>query len=94
MKAGEASPGKRELILQPDIHDEIAAAVEQKLGHRPVTARRPVIVVERTEIRQLFWRYFVRPRFAGCAVLSLTELSPDVELLPLGYIAPGGGERI
>lgn len=72
------------LALEPEITQEILAAIRKELGHRSPTAQRPVLLTAQ-DVRR-FVRKLVELEFPEVDVLSFQELSPDLNVQPLGRI--------
>lgn len=72
------------LALEPEITQEILAAMRKDLSHRSPTAQRPVLLTAQ-DVRR-FVRKLVELEFPEVDVLSFQELSPDLNVQPLGRI--------
>ena len=72
------------LALEPEITQEILAALRKELGQRGPTSQRPVLLTAQ-DIRR-FVRKLVELEFPEIGVLSFQELSPDLNVQPLGRI--------
>ena len=73
------------LALEPEVTQEVLAAVRNEVGNLPPTAQNPVILTT-MEIRRYF-RKLVELEFPHLAVLSYQELSPDMNIQPIARIA-------
>ncbi len=76
------------LALEPDLAQEIIAAVRQECGHLPPTAQRPVILTAmdvRRYVRKLLEYEFMPP----FTVVSYQELSPELNIQPVARITMG-----
>jgi type III secretion protein V len=73
------------LALEPEITQEILAAMRRELGQRGPSAQRPVILTAQ-DIRR-FVRKLVELEFHEVDCLSFQELSPELNVQPLGRIA-------
>ncbi len=76
------------LALEPEITQEILAAVRSEIANLPSSAQQPVILTT-MEIRRYF-RKLVELEFPNLAVLSYQELSPDMNIQPISRIALSG----
>lgn len=81
----EPLPQGSYLALEPDLSQEILAAIRHELDLLPPTARQPVILTTQ-EIRR-FVRKLIELEFFEVAVLSFQELSPDLKVQPVGRIS-------
>lgn len=75
------------LALEPEITQEILAAVRNEIGNLPPSAQQPVILTT-MEIRRYF-RKLVELEFPHLAVLSYQELSPEMNIQPIARISLG-----
>ncbi len=75
------------LALEPEITQEILAAVRNEVGNLPPSAQQPVILTT-MEIRRYF-RKLVELEFPHLAVLSYQELSPEMNIQPIARISLG-----
>ncbi len=73
------------LALEPEITQEILAAVRNEVGNLPPTAQNPVILTT-MEIRRYF-RKLLELEFPHLSVLSYQELSPDMNIQPIARIS-------
>ena len=73
------------LALEPEITQEMLAAVRSEVGNLPPTAQNPVILTT-MEIRRYF-RKLVELEFPHLAVLSYQELSPDMNIQPIARVS-------
>lgn len=78
------------LSLDPTIAHDILDAIRKEIADQPPTAQQPVIVTD-MELRR-FVRKMVEIEFPNLAVLSYQELTPELNIQPIGRIsmrAPG-----
>ncbi|MFH1810087.1 MAG: type III secretion system export apparatus subunit SctV [Pseudomonadota bacterium] len=75
------------LALEPEITQEILAAVRNEIGNLPPSAQQPVVLTT-MEIRRYF-RKLVELEFPHLAVLSYQELSPEMNIQPIARISLG-----
>jgi type III secretion protein V len=75
------------LALEPELSREILTAVRQTLAERGAAAS-PAVVLTHMEVRRYLKR-LVEIEHPDVAVLSFQELSPDVNVQPMGRIALG-----
>ncbi len=75
------------LALEPEITQEILAAVRNEVGNLPPSAQQPVVLTT-MEIRRYF-RKLVELEFPHLAVLSYQELSPEMNIQPIARISLG-----
>lgn len=73
------------LALEPEITQEILAAVRNEIGNLPPSAQQPVVLTT-MEIRRYF-RKLVELEFPHLAVLSYQELSPEMNIQPIARIS-------
>ena len=73
------------LALEPEITQEILAAVRNEVGNLPPSAQQPVVLTT-MEIRRYF-RKLVELEFPQLAVLSYQELSPEMNIQPIARIS-------
>jgi type III secretion protein V len=72
------------LSLDPTIAHDILDAIRQEIVEQPPTAQPPVIVTD-MELRR-FVRKMVELEFQNLAVLSYQELTPELNIQPIGRI--------
>lgn len=72
------------LALDPNISHDVLEAVRREVGHLPATAQKPIIITD-MEIRR-FVRKMVELEFPMLTVLSYQELSPELNIQPVGRI--------
>ncbi len=80
------------LSLDPTIAHDILDAIRREIADQPPTAQQPVIVTD-MELRR-FVRKMVELEFQNLAVLSYQELTPELNIQPIGRISmrsSGGG---
>ena len=75
------------LALEPEITQEVLAAVRNEVGNLPPSAQQPVVLTT-MEIRRYF-RKLVELEFPHLAVLSYQELSPEMNIQPIARISLG-----
>ena len=78
------------LSLDPTIAHDMLDAIRREIADQPPTAQQPVIVTD-MELRR-FVRKMVEIEFPNLAVLSYQELTPELNIQPIGRIsmrAPG-----
>lgn len=73
------------LSLDPTIAHDILDAIRREIADRPPTAQQPVIVTD-MELRR-FVRKMVELEFSSLAVLSYQELTPELNIQPIGRIS-------
>lgn len=73
------------LSLDPTIAHEILDAIRREISARPATSQQPVIVTD-MELRR-FTRKMVELEFENLAVLSYQELTPELNIQPIGRIS-------
>jgi type III secretion protein V len=73
------------LSLDPSIAHDILDAVRREIADRPATAQQPVIVTD-MELRR-FVRKMVELEFQDLPVLSYQELTPELNIQPIGRIS-------
>jgi type III secretion protein V len=73
------------LLLDPTIAHDILDAIRREIADRPPTAQQPVIVTD-MELRR-FVRKMVELEFSNLAVLSYQELTPELNIQPIGRIS-------
>lgn len=73
------------LSLDPTIAHDILDAVRREIADRPPTAQQPIIVTD-MELRR-FVRKMVELEFSNLAVLSYQELTPELNIQPIGRIS-------
>jgi type III secretion protein V len=73
------------LSLDPTIAHDILDAIRREIADRPPTAQQPVIVTD-MELRR-FVRKMVELEFSNLAVLSYQELTPELNIQPIGRIS-------
>lgn len=73
------------LSLDPTIAHEILDAIRREISDRPATSQQPVIVTD-MELRR-FTRKMVELEFENLAVLSYQELTPELNIQPIGRIS-------
>lgn len=73
------------LSLDPTIAHDILDAVRKEIADQPPTAQQPVIVTD-MELRR-FVRKMVEIEFPNLAVLSYQELTPELNIQPIGRIS-------
>ena len=73
------------LSLDPTIAHDILNAIRREIADRPPTAQQPVIVTD-MELRR-FVRKMVELEFSDLAVLSYQELTPELNIQPIGRIS-------
>ena len=73
------------LSLDPAIAHDILQAIRREIGEKSPTAQQPVIVTD-MELRR-FVRKMVEPEFQNLAVLSYQELTPELNIQPIGRIS-------
>ena len=73
------------LSLDPTIAHDILDAVRREIDNQPPTAQQPVIVTD-MELRR-FVRKMVELEFPNLAVLSYQELTPELNIQPIGRIS-------
>jgi type III secretion protein V len=73
------------LALDPEISQEILAAIRNEIGQLPPSARRPVILTSQ-DIRR-FVRKLIELEFFEVAVMSFQELSSEYKVQPIGRIS-------
>lgn len=76
------------LSLDPAIAHDILDAIRRQIGEKTPTAQPPVIVTD-MEIRR-FVRKMVELEFQNLAVLSFQELTPELNIQPIGRISVFG----
>ena len=81
----EHHPQGSYLALEPDVAQEILAAIRHEINQLPSGARQPIILTAQ-EIRR-FVRKLIELEFFEVAVLSFQELSPDFRVQPVGRIS-------
>jgi len=72
------------LALDPDSSQDVLYTFRQEFAHLPPTAQRPVIITD-MEIRR-YVRRLLEMDFEQVVVLSYQELSPELNIQPLGRI--------
>jgi type III secretion protein V len=72
------------LALEPEVAQEMLAAIRHEINQLPAGARQPIILTTQ-EIRR-FVRKLIELEFFEVAVLSFQELSPDFRVQPIGRI--------
>ncbi len=75
------------LALEPEITQDILAAVRREIGNLPPSAQQPVVLTTQ-EIRRYF-RKLVELEFPHLAVVSYQELSPEMNIQPIARISLG-----
>ncbi len=73
------------LSLDPTIAHEILEAIRREIKDQPATSQPPVIVTD-MELRR-FTRKMVELEFENLAVLSYQELTPELNIQPIGRIS-------
>lgn len=73
------------LSLDPTISHDIMAAIRREIGTPPPHAQKPVILTD-MELRR-FVRKLVELEFPNLSVLSYQELTPELNIQPIGRIA-------
>jgi type III secretion protein V len=73
------------LSLDPTIAHDILDAIRREISDQPPTAQQPVIVTD-MELRR-FVRKMVELEFQNLAVLSYQELTPELNIQPIGRIS-------
>lgn len=73
------------LSLDPTVAHDILDAIRREIADRPPTAQPPVIVTD-MELRR-FVRKMVELEFSNLAVLSYQELTPELNIQPIGRIS-------
>ncbi len=73
------------LSLDPTIAHDILDAIRREIADQPPTAQQPVIVTD-MELRR-FVRKMVELEFSSLAVLSYQELTPELNIQPIGRIS-------
>jgi type III secretion protein V len=73
------------LSLDPTIAHDILDAIRREIADQPPTAQQPVIVTD-MELRR-FVRKMVELEFQNLAVLSYQELTPELNIQPIGRIS-------
>jgi type III secretion protein V len=73
------------LSLDPTIAHDILDAIRREIAEQPPTAQQPVIVTD-MELRR-FVRKMVELEFQNLAVLSYQELTPELNIQPIGRIS-------
>ena len=73
------------LSLDPTIAHDILTAIRREIADQPPTAQQPVIVTD-MELRR-FVRKMVELEFQNLAVLSYQELTPELNIQPIGRIS-------
>lgn len=73
------------LSLDPTIAQDILEAIRREIADQPPTAQQPVIVTD-MELRR-FVRKMVELEFQSLAVLSYQELTPELNIQPIGRIS-------
>lgn len=73
------------LTMDPAMIQDVMAAAEQQIGSLPPTAQRPVILTDR-DIRR-FVKKLLDYKFPDVTVLSYDQLTPNINIQPLGSIA-------
>lgn len=73
------------LSLDPTIAHDILDAIRREIADQPPTAQQPVIVTD-MELRR-FVRKMVEIEFPNLAVLSYQELTPELNIQPIGRIS-------
>ncbi|HQU82902.1 MAG TPA: type III secretion system export apparatus subunit SctV [Pyrinomonadaceae bacterium] len=73
------------LSLDPTIAHDILDAIRREIADQPPTAQQPVIVTD-MELRR-FVRKMVELEFSNLAVLSYQELTPELNIQPIGRIS-------
>jgi len=73
------------LSLDPTIAHDILDAIRREIADQPPTAQQPVIVTD-MELRR-FVRKMVELEFQSLAVLSYQELTPELNIQPIGRIS-------
>lgn len=81
----EPLPQGSYLALEPDLSQDILAALRRELDLLPPSARQPVILTTQ-DIRR-FVRKLIELEFFEVAVLSFQELSPDLKVQPVARIS-------
>jgi type III secretion protein V len=81
------TPGGSYLALEPQLSRDIVRAAANVVG-APRPGTRPVVLTN-ANIRRYLSR-LLEPELPHVTVLSYPELAPDVQLQPVGRIAPGG----
>jgi type III secretion protein V len=71
--------------LDPSIAQDILAAMRREIGDLPPTAQKPVIITD-IELRR-FVRKMVELEFPTLAVISYQELTPEMNVQPVGRIS-------
>jgi type III secretion protein V len=77
------------LSLDPTIAHDILDAIRREIAEQPPTAQQPVIVTD-MELRR-FVRKMVELEFQNLAVLSYQELTPELNIQPIGRISMRSG---
>ena len=72
------------LSLDPTISHDIMAAIRREIGTPPPNAQKPVILTD-MELRR-FVRKMVELEFPNLSVLSYQELTPELNIQPIGRI--------
>ena len=73
------------LSLDPSIAHDILEAIRRETAVQPATAQQPVIITD-MELRR-FVRKMVELEFQNLAVLSYQELTPELNIQPIGRIS-------
>jgi type III secretion protein V len=73
------------LSLDPTIAHDILDAIRREIADQPPTAQQPVIVTD-MELRR-FVRKMVELEFQNLSVLSYQELTPELNIQPIGRIS-------
>ncbi|HMK20982.1 MAG TPA: type III secretion system export apparatus subunit SctV [Terriglobales bacterium] len=80
------------LAMEPALSRQVMDAARAQLGNLPPTAQRPVIVTD-GEIRR-FVKKILDYAISDITVLSYDQLTPQINLQPLGTIAPIAQKQI
>jgi type III secretion protein V len=73
------------LSLDPIIAQDILETIRREIAHQPPTAQQPVIITD-MELRR-FVRKMIEIEFPNLAVLSFQELTPELNIQPIGKIS-------
>lgn len=73
------------LSLDPTIAQDILEAIRREISYQPPNAQQPVLVTD-MELRR-FVRKMVEIEFPNLAILSFQELTPELNIQPIGRIS-------
>jgi type III secretion protein V len=82
------------LAVDPTMAPRVIESVRAQIGVLPPTAQKPVIITD-SDIRYFVWR-FISTQFPQVAVISYSQMTPEIVIQPIGTIAfsTGGGYRL